>query len=122
MRATSVAGMRYSSRLRHAKATNVRKAPMKAKAASHQMCQIMAKPKKNAKKAHTTPVGLFRPQRVRLEGALFCHPIGIPAVDPWKHGEVEGRRRRGRRPLERAPVPGIARHIAKLLPIAEAHD
>ena len=60
IRATSSAGISYSVRSRQAKTTKVAKAPTSATAASHQMCQIIAKPAMVAKKAQTKPVALFR--------------------------------------------------------------
>src|SRR5262249_44393332 len=67
-------------------------------------------------------VDRLRPKRMGLDGPLFCDPIGIPAFHSWKHGEVKGGWRRGRRPPERARVPWIAGHIAKPLLRSEAHD
>ena len=61
MRATSSAGITYSSSSRQAKTTKVAKAPTKPERSTiHQMCQISAKPITVAKKAQTKPVGLLR--------------------------------------------------------------
>ncbi len=59
IKATSAAEISYSGRSRQAKATKVASAPMPESRTSHQMCQIMAKPKNVAKKAVTNPVGVF---------------------------------------------------------------
>ncbi len=55
-----------------------------------------------------------------LRRALLHAPVGVLALDMRQHGEVEGRRRRGRRPFQRAAVPGIAGHVAQLLAVADA--
>src|SRR5258708_19925428 len=60
MRATSLAGISYSSWSRQANTTKVAKAPTKPAATIHQMCQIMAKPITVAKKAQTKPVDELR--------------------------------------------------------------
>ena len=60
MRATSSAGMTYSSWSRQANATKVANAPTKPAATIHQMCQISAKPMTVAKNAQTKPVGELR--------------------------------------------------------------
>src|SRR5215831_11618344 len=52
--------------------------------------------------------------------ALLGLPIGVALFDTGQHSEVEGGRRRGRRPLQRPPVPGIAGRIAQRLATAEA--
>ena len=91
----------------------------------HQMCQISAKPMMVAKNAQTKPVGLLRGisivlvvaarrRAALLERALLDAPVGVLALDVGQHGEVEGRRRRRRRPFQRAAVPGIAGHVAQL--------
>src|SRR5437763_4688076 len=54
--------------------------------------------------------------------ALLDVPIGPLALDARRHGEVEGGRWGGRRPFERAPVPGIAGPVAKRLAPANADD
>src|SRR2546421_1446923 len=60
IRATSAAGMTYSSWSRQANTTNVANAPTKPNATIHQMCQIKAKPITVAKNAQTNPVGELR--------------------------------------------------------------
>src|SRR5262249_6899694 len=67
-------------------------------------------------------IGWLSLQRARRDGALLGDPIRIPPFNPWEHGEVEDGRRRGRRPLERTPVPGIAGCVAQLIATTEAHD
>jgi hypothetical protein len=59
MRATSSAGMMFSTLSRQAKTTKVAYAPNAAKPTTHQICQISAKPMKVAKKAQMKPVALF---------------------------------------------------------------
>ena len=67
-----------------------------------------------------------RPARRRtlpsLARALLHAPIVVDALDLRQHGEIEGRRRRGRRPFERAARPGIAGRVAQLFAIADADD
>src|SRR5882757_8643565 len=58
-RATCSAGISISSSSRNAKASMVRKIPIAATPAIHQMCQIMAKPPTTAKNAMMKPVALF---------------------------------------------------------------
>src|SRR4051794_12506447 len=60
MRATSSAGMTYSSWSRQANTTKVANAPMPPRITIHQMCQMSAKPMMVAKNAQTKPVGEFR--------------------------------------------------------------
>src|SRR5262249_57068249 len=49
-------------------------------------------------------VDRLRPKRMRLDGALLCDPISIPAFDPWKHGEVTDRPPPARPPLYPARI------------------
>src|SRR6476646_11019318 len=58
-RATSAAGIEYSTTSRHANHTNTAKAPTKPRPTIHQMCQISAKPVIVQKNAVMNPVGLF---------------------------------------------------------------
>ena len=59
-------------------------------------------------------------QRRLLDRALLHAPVGVLAFDVRQNGEIEGRRRRGGRPFQRAPIPRIAGLVAKLLPLANA--
>src|SRR5205085_7699728 len=54
---TSSTGMICSCSSRQAYQTSTAKAPIRPRMASHQMCQMMAKPHSEAKKATMTPVG-----------------------------------------------------------------
>ena len=54
--------------------------------------------------------------------ALLPGPIGVSAGDMRQDGKVPGRRRRRRRPFQRAAVPRIAGHVAELLAVADRHD
>jgi hypothetical protein len=65
-------------------------------------------------------IGRLVREHVLPERALLGLPIGVALFDSGQHREVEGGRRRGRRPLQRAPVPGIAGCVAQLLAMAEA--
>src|SRR6185369_5867783 len=56
---TSSTGMICSFSSRQAYQTNIAKAPIRPRIASHQMYQITAKPQSEAKKATMTPVGVF---------------------------------------------------------------
>ena len=99
---------------------------------SHQICQIMREAAKVAKNAQTKPVGLFRgismacsPARLSgLPRARQALPCASSRLDPrpGQDGEIERRRRRCRRPFERAAHPGSPVTIAQLLAMANAHD
>src|ERR1700753_1278697 len=60
MRATSSAGISYSSWSRQANTTKVAYAPIRLMITIHQMCQIKAKPMTVAKNAQMKPVGELR--------------------------------------------------------------
>src|SRR5579859_5662906 len=60
MRATCAAGIMNSSSRRQAKATKTPYAPARPNSTSHQICQIIANPISEEKKAVTTPVGVLR--------------------------------------------------------------
>src|SRR6202163_581218 len=75
MRATSAAGMMYSSWSRQANTTNVAKAPIAPTATIHQMCQIKAKPITVAKNAQTKPVGELRGISIARYSGFSSDPV-----------------------------------------------
>src|SRR5215213_9915073 len=64
-----------------------------------------------------------RPEAVHrpIVTAPFHVPPGVLIVNDRRKGEVVRRWRRGRGPLQRPSVPGVAGQIAQLLPFHEAH-
>ena len=107
------------------------KIPISPRIAIHQMCQISAKPITVAKKAMTNPIGLFFGISIGCSARLaarsgFCpllhRPISVLAFHMRQHREIPRRRRRSRRPFERAAVPGIAGDVAALIARADADD
>ena len=58
----------------------------------------------------------------RFARAALGLPIVFRLLDLRQHGEIEHRRRRGRRPFERAAVPRIAGHVAQRVLSNDAHD
>src|SRR6516165_1266184 len=55
-----------------------------------------------------------------LDGPALDLPIGLRAVHPGQHCEVEGGRWRRRCPFERTAIPGIASVVPKFVAVADA--